>query len=152
MANINDSFPSKYLKAADLEVGDGETIPVTITNIDFEEVGKDKDMRPILYYEGEEKGIVLNKTNATNISKLYGSETDDWIGKKVLLGTAWVDFQGQSVEAIRIYPPKQRAAGKPSVNRPLNQRADERNPPPPDGNGGFSRDLDDEIPFGPEFR
>lgn len=141
MANINDSFPSKYLKAADLEVDDGETIPVTISDIQFEEVGKDKDMRPILYYEGEDKGIVLNKTNATNISKLYGSETDDWIGKKVLLGTAWVDFQGQSVEAIRIYPPKQRAAGKPSVNRPLERASapDERNPPP--------RDLDDEIPF-----
>jgi hypothetical protein len=79
MANINDAFPSKYLKASDL---DGENVTVTITHVAFEEVGKDKEMRPILFYEGSEKGIVLNKTNATNISKLYGSETDDWGGKK----------------------------------------------------------------------
>jgi len=146
MANINDAFPSKYLKASDFE---GDTPIVTIASIAFEEVGKEKDVRPILYYEGEQKGIVLNKTNATNITKIYGSETDDWIGKKVQIGTAWVDFQGQSVEAIRIYPPKQQQrsapAGRASPNAPLKpsngrQQFDDRNPPP-------RTDLDDEIPF-----
>lgn len=148
MANINDAFPSKYLKASDL---DGENVTVTITHVAFEEVGKDKEMRPILFYEGSEKGIVLNKTNATNISKLYGSETDDWGGKRVMLGTAWVDFQGQSVEAIRVYPPKRQpgqqqpqANTRMSVNdKQLNQEArtqrhDDRNPPPP---------SDDDVPF-----
>lgn len=139
MANINEAFPSKYLKAADF--GD-DTPVVTISAIEFEEVGKDKEVRPILYFEGEDKGIVLNKTNATNISKAYGSETDDWIGKKVQIGTTMVDFQGQSVEAIRLYPPK-----RPSVNAPLKptngrKQFDDRNPPPRE-----SADLDDEIPF-----
>lgn len=121
--NINEAFPSKYLKASDI---DESGMSVTIANVTEEEVGKDKEVRPVLYFDGEEKGIILNKTNATNISKLYGYETDDWIGKKVQLGTAWVDFQGQSVEAIRIYPPKRGAAparaaapARTSINAPL---------------------------------
>jgi len=140
MANINESFPSKYLKAADIE----GTPTVTIANIGFEEVGKEKDIRPILYYDGEEKGIVLNKTNATNISKLYGYETDDWRGKQVMLGTTYVDFNGQSVEAIRIYPPKRAvpANARTSVNAPLKERQPEAErefaPLPDDG---------DDIPF-----
>lgn len=128
MANINDAFPSSYLKAADLQ---GSTPTVTIANVKFEEVGKDRDLRPIVYFAGKEKGVVLNKTNANNISKLYGPETDDWIGKPVMLGTAMVDFNGQSVESIRIYPPKQ---AKQSVAKPA---------PRPT----VSEELDDEIPF-----
>jgi hypothetical protein len=145
MANINDAFPSKYLKASDL---DGENLTVTISHVTFEEVGKDKDMRPILYYEGEEKGIVLNKTNATNISKLYGSETDDWTGKRVMLGTAWVDFQGQSVEAIRIYPPKRQSPNAPLTQGGKVAEGAGQRPfaPPPN-------ELEDqEITFAPEWR
>jgi hypothetical protein len=146
MANINDAFPSKYLKASDFE---GDTPIVTIASIAFEEVGKEKDVRPILYYEGEQKGIVLNKTNATNITKIYGSETNDWIGKKVQIGTAWVDFQGQSVEAIRIYPPKQQRSSPNAPLKPSNgrQQFDDRNPPPHNKPYSGPAELDDEIPF-----
>jgi hypothetical protein len=142
MANINDSFPSKYLKASDIE---GNPI-VTIASIRFEEVGKDKDMRPIMYFQGEDKGIVLNKTNATNISKLYGDETDDWRGKEVMLGTTFVDFNGQSVEAIRVYPPK-RSTAKPGIK----QSAARNDAAVDDAAGGrpfAPRELEDEeIPF-----
>lgn len=139
MANIMDEFPSKYLKASDVE---DEHPTVTIRHITREEVGQTKDVRPCIYFEEVEKGVVLNKTNATNISKMYGSETDNWIGKKVVLGTAMVDFQGESKPAIRIWPPK-RQAPKPSVNAPLRKeyqdgKFDDRNPPPMD---------DSEIPF-----
>lgn len=143
--NINESFPSKYLKASDIPE-EGQT--VVIVRISQEEIGKDKEIRPVLYFEGEEKGIILNKTNATNISKLYGYETDDWSGKRVVLGVAWVDFQGQSVEAIRIYPPKRSSANAPLGQRQAptagngTQQYDERNPPPRQ-----TADLDDEIPF-----
>jgi hypothetical protein len=141
--NINEAFPSKYLKAADIPQ-EGQT--VTIESIAEEEVGKDKEMRPVLYFQGEDKGIILNKPNATNISKLYGYETDDWVGKKVQLGTTYVDFQGQSVEAIRIYPPKRAAAAAVSnETRSAKPQHDERNPPP-------RQSLDDDIPFAPEFR
>lgn len=144
--NINESFPSKYLKASDIPE-EGQT--VVIVRINQEEIGKDKEIRPVLYFEGEEKGIILNKTNATNISKLYGYETDDWSGKKVVLGVAWVDFQGQSVEAIRIYPPK-----RSSPNAPLGKQAAPREMETAGAREFAPRggDLDDDIPFSPEFR
>jgi hypothetical protein len=146
--NINDAFPSKYLKAADIPEGNPV---VTIRVVTTEEVGRDKEERPVLYFEGEEKGIILNKTNATNISKLYGYETEDWPGRQVALGVAMVDFQGQSVEAIRIYPPRRQSPNAPlkavQKQAPANGQnayakatgVDERNPPP--------RELDDDIPF-----
>lgn len=130
--DYNEFFPSKYLKADDFE--DDSPI-VVIKRITVEEVGKDKDRRPILFFEGEEKGIVLNKTNATNIARAYGTDTDGWMGKKIQIGTEMVSFNGETKPAIRLYPPRK---AKASVNAPLTGQFDDRNPPPMD---------DSDIPF-----
>lgn len=110
--DIDAAFPSSYLKAADLQ---GRQPTVTIDRVVIEEVGKDKDRRPCLYFAGKEKGIVLNKTNATNISSSYGRDTEGWIGRPVTLFTVWTDFNGQSVEAIRVRPA--------TVQQPVQQHA-----------------------------
>ncbi len=163
MPNIMDDFPSKYLKASDVE--DHPT--VTISRVTREEVGMDKEMKPILFVEEYDKGIVLNKTNANNISKLYGSESDDWPGKKVVLGTAWVDFQGSSVNSIRVWPPKRETGQKQpqaatkmgGVNAPVQRQVTQRSTTPvadelDRGQRPFAPPADDdgEIPFAPEFR
>ena len=98
--NINNVFPSKYLKAADLQ---SREFTLRIASIRLEDIGDD-DQKPVLYFENAKKGLVLNKTNANNCVVLYGAETDGWIGKPITLYSAWVDFQGRSVEAIRIRP------------------------------------------------
>ena len=59
MVNIHNVFPSKYLKAGDL---DGHAVAVTISHIAMEEVGQG-DVKPVLFFAGKEKGLVLNKTN-----------------------------------------------------------------------------------------
>lgn len=100
MSNINDAFPSNYIKASDLKGGQPA---VVIERIAFEPVGQKKEMKPILYFEGKEKGLVLNKTNAKNITGLVGSaETEDWLGFSVRLYATNVEFQGDTVEAIRV--------------------------------------------------
>ena len=100
MANINDAFPSNYIKASDLKGGQPV---VVIDRIEFEPVGQKKEMKPILYFEGKEKGLVLNKTNAKNIAGLTGTfETDDWVGFSIRLYATNVEFQGDTVEAIRV--------------------------------------------------
>lgn len=141
MVDYNEFFPSKYLKADDFE---DDSPVVVIARITVEEVGKDRDRRPILFFEGEAKGIVLNKTNASNISKAYGSDTDNWIGKKVQIGTEMVSFNGETKPAIRLYPPRK---AKASVNAPLRQSDDGGQRPfaPPSDEGGFG--MDTEIPF-----
>lgn len=98
---IDDAFPSKYLKAADLpEEG---TITFTIEKIEIEEIGREKQHKPVIYFEEDNRGLVANKTNCNTIAKVTGSRTfDDWIGKTINLYRAEVDFQGEMVESIRV--------------------------------------------------
>lgn len=129
---ISTVFPSNYLRAVDL----GSATPtVTIDKILVEDVGSG-DQKPVLYFRGKNKGVVLNKTNASNISLLYGDETDAWIGKQITLFTTWVDFQGRSVQAIRVRPVRPEQGNVQQAAPPPAQHA-----PPPDA------PLDDEIPF-----
>lgn len=109
--NINDAFPSNYLKASDL--GDASPV-VTIDRVEHEPVGRDKEMKAVLYFQGKTKGMVLNKTNAKKISELIGSpETDEWAGFKVKIFATTTEFGGETVECIRV-----KAAGTAGVPKP----------------------------------
>ena len=136
--NINDVFPSKFLKAADIG---GSTPTVTIDQVKMEDIGEDR--RAVVYFVGKDKGVVLNKTNSSNIADAYGPDTDDWIGKTVTLFTAWVDFQGKSVEAIRIRRPDT-TAGEGKAAAPPSTPSTPPKPAYFDGDPGAS---DDDIPF-----
>ena len=134
--NIDSAFPSNYLKATD--IGDA-TPTVTIKEVVMEKLGE--DTRPVMYFVGKDKGVVLNKTNATNIREAYGADTDEWTGKKVTLFTAWVDFQGRSVEAIRMRPSR---GGSAPAAAPVAMTAPQFDSPPPDREFAPS---DADIPF-----
>lgn len=134
MANINDAFPSNYLKASDLG---GQQPTVTIDRVEFEAVGREKEMKPILYFVGKEKGLVLNKTNAKNVAGLTGSfETEDWTGFAIRLYATNVEFQGDTVEAIRI----KAAPVNGNRNAPAAVRRPVEEPP-------MEPITDDDIPF-----
>ena len=98
--NIDSAFPSAYLKASDL----GSAAPVvTIDRVEVEPVGRDREMKPILYFKGKEKGVVLNKTNSNMIATLTGSrDTDDWAGCQIRIYATTTEFGGETVECIRI--------------------------------------------------
>ncbi len=99
MTTVSEAFPSNYLKAADLN---NRTIKVAINKVVFEEIGRDKDSKPIVYFENVKKGLVLNKTNAVEIAATHGDQMDGWIGKEIELFSMMVPFQGQNVAAIRV--------------------------------------------------
>lgn len=99
--NANEMFPSKYLKASDL----GDHTPVVkISRVGVETLGSDeeKENKPVIYFDGKDKGLVCNKTNWNTLIDLFGEETDDWIGSKIKLMTAEVAFKGKMSLAIRI--------------------------------------------------
>jgi hypothetical protein len=106
---ITDAFPSDYLKAADLQ---GHEITVTMSNVKIETVGKDRDLLPVLYFQGKEKGLVLNKTNGRTIAALYGDEMDDWGGGEIVLYEEMVEFQGKRGPAIRVRAPRRSVGGE----------------------------------------
>lgn len=104
---VDEAFPSKYLKATDFK---GREVPVTMDRVEFEILNKEKKL--ILYFLGKAKGIVLNKTNAKMISKAYGGDTENWNGKPIILYEAQVEFAGDIVPAIRVkIPPQKRMSG-----------------------------------------
>lgn len=99
---ISEAYPSKYLAADDLS---GKDVTVTIESVSLEEIGKgsDKDHKLVIEFTGKQKSLVCNKTNAKTIAKVLASEdTDDWIGKSIIIGPREVEFQGNMVWSIRV--------------------------------------------------
>ena len=114
--NINTAFPSKYLKADEL---DGDVV-YTIEGVTLENVGTHEkpESKPVITFAETDKGMVLNKTNANTVAGLYGPDTDGWIGKPITLFATEVDFQGKQTLAIRvrIKAPKTTPAAAPPSN------------------------------------
>lgn len=138
--NINDAFPSNYLKASDL--GDGTPL-VTIDRVDLEPVGRTKEMKPVVYFAGKQKGLILNKTNSKKIADIAeSSDTDDWHGIQITLFATEVDFQGETVEAIRVKAPKRTAATPARRAIPARAAA-----PVPADEPEMEPITDDDIPF-----
>lgn len=97
MANVDDIYPSKWMRAADLR---GSSHQVAIQDVDTGTIGEKQQL--ILELRGGWKPLGLNKTNAQAIADVFGSDTDDWIGQEVVLFPTRVDFQGKMVDAIRV--------------------------------------------------
>ena len=165
--NVNEAFPSKYLNATDLG---GR--PATVRMGDVMQEVLDRENKLVLYFQGKKKGMVLNKTNATKIAETYGQETNDWYDKVIELYTAEVDYQGKTVEAIRVRaprtetrsadrgeprrdPPREPArddrggdfgrGGGDTQTRSYDRDTDDRPAPPP--RRAVHADMDDDIPF-----
>lgn len=77
---------------------------VTIKEVRDELVGMDQDNKPVMYLEEHERGIVLNKTNARAVVKVYGDDETTWPGKQLVLRTEPVAFKGETTNAIRMAP------------------------------------------------
>lgn len=98
---ISQLFPSKYVKAADLN---GKPVTLTIAKLVVEEMGHgaEKERKPVLYFEKATKGLVLNRTNAMTIAGLYGDESNEWAGKRVTIYPTRVRAFGTMQDAIRV--------------------------------------------------
>ena len=98
----NDVFPSKYLKAEDLD----SELTVTIAKVTMEKMkdnsGKDIE-KPCAHFVETEKSMIVNKTNWKTLVELTGEDDSDaWTGKKITLTVIDVDAFGDVVSAIRI--------------------------------------------------
>ena len=100
--NLNEAFPSKYLAKEDLDQKN-DTI-VTITHGGFEEVGSDRDRCPVIYFEEESKGLVVNKTNMGRMFAAHSVvDTDELAGKRIALYVDHeVSFGGKTTGGIRV--------------------------------------------------
>jgi len=131
---ISQAYPSKYVSAPDIG---GRTVKLQINRVAMETLGDDH--KPVVYFAGHTKGLVLNKTNASVISGFYGDDTDTWQGKIIELFSMKVQFKNDIVDAIRVRVPADAptlAQSKPATvtdSRQMVQMTDD--------------ELDEEIPF-----
>ena len=132
---IQDDFDamygSKYFSVPDLK---GQRPRRTIGKVEVAEL-KEKDgstkRKRILYLEGEDKPLVLNKTNAVKLAMAFGKESSEWTNARVEL---YSEMTSLGKEGVRLTPlrtvtkaaPAQPIAPKPPVVDP---------------------DLNDEVPY-----
>lgn len=105
-------FDRDYIGAWDLQ---GKDVTVTISRVQAGELtaqGGRKSKKPIIWFEGREKGLVLNKTNAKTIAAMYGTDTTEWPGKRITMFPTTTTMGSDTVDCIRVRPQVPPAAGK----------------------------------------
>ena len=95
---------TKYLGAYALD--DGKDMIVTIDDVKQETITGAKGEKEdcvVLYFKGDIKPMILNKTNMKAIAKVCGSPyIDDWVGKNIQLYGEMVSAFGETGLALRV--------------------------------------------------
>ena len=121
-----------FLKPADIGDIDDQAV-VTIRELDYSESVRDGETRCsyfLMFDEYPGKKWDANVTNRRTIHKVLGGEdTDEWIGRKIILKVQEVQNpQGETVPGIRVslkLPPGENGAAKPAAGpRPLGEAAE----------------------------
>lgn len=101
MPNIDDVYQnsSNALKAEDLK---GHEVKCLINGAELKQF--DNGNKIVLSFQGKEKTLVLNKTNARRIAEQFGNNTDNWSGSEIILYPDKTEFQGKMVDCIRVRP------------------------------------------------
>ena len=84
-------------------------------------------MKPVIYLDGHDRGVVANATRYNTVSELAKSRnTDDWLGMRVAIRRGKTQFAGKTVDCVEFGAPKKSAA---------TQKAE------------LAADLNDAVPF-----
>ena len=107
--DFDDLYGSKYFSVADLH---GERPRRKIGKVDVADL-KEKDgstkKKYLVYFEGEDKPLVLNKTNANKLAQALGKDRTKWTGITCEL---YGEMTSLGKEGVRLLP--LRPANKPA--------------------------------------
>ena len=125
-----DAFPGAHLKWEDLEQRPAR---LTIDSVEMGTVGQgtDAEQKPIMSFQGTERTLVLNKTNFNRIAYLTQQpDSDNWRGHQITLAKDVTEFQGKTVNCIRVQvngaavaPPMQAPQPVQPATQPLRSTA-----------------------------
>lgn len=124
--------PSPWFGAGDF---DGVGKELTIGQVMMQQVGA--EYKPVIYFQGQEKALVINPTNNKLIIAMLGWDSNDWIGQKIVLFSYSAMFNGQPQlrigvrQADGVAPPATPERGSRHMQMAQAQR----------------KDMDDEVPF-----
>jgi hypothetical protein len=99
-------FDNEHIGAWDLPQGRG--VVVTIARIKPGKLtghGGKTTTKPIIYFEGHEKGMACNKVNGKTIAKMFGTVVAaEWIGRRIEIYATTTSFGAETVDCIRVKP------------------------------------------------
>ncbi len=90
---------SNFLKAEDLK---GLKIRCIISATECDDFFKEGKENIALTFQGKEKKLLLNKTNANAIASSYGDEETEWVDKEILMFPSTTEYNGKTVPCIRV--------------------------------------------------
>ena len=93
---------SKYLKAKDLQ---GKKVRLKIREVSlvkFEDDGKEKT-KPVIFFHGKEKGMVLNGTSVEKLGMELGYDSNNWIDQEVELSTTYYSNLEKHGLVVEVY-------------------------------------------------
>ena len=90
---------SHSVKHADLQ---GMPRRLRISAVKYEPIGKDREMRPVVYFEKAQKGLILNRTNWRSLARLLGEDSDEWRGGVIELFSSTTEYAGETVGCVRV--------------------------------------------------
>lgn len=135
MPRIRELFQHGFIAAEDIYQGD---VTLTISSVTKESVPTPPSYQPmdavtVAFVETEEREkktgrkaqkMVLNRTNAKTIAKLYGPEVNEWVGKRITLYATTCKLGRDTVPCIRVraeVPPPKQAKNQAPQPQPENE-------------------------------
>jgi hypothetical protein len=87
----------------------GRTVSLTIARIQLEKLHPHKgveEIKPVLYFRGHEKGLILTSTNKDFLQDTFGDSVQDCIGQDVTASPTKVRVGNKMVDTIVLGIPK----------------------------------------------
>jgi hypothetical protein len=135
--DTEDFFASNFFKAIEYLPQEGAEMSVIVSSLEREEVGKNKEAKPILHFSnGDPKPLILNRTNWNTLRNEFGPPAN-WKGHKIILYSKIVEYGGETILGTRIRIPKNLNPVKQASRAPLpvrpshNPARDPAEEPPP---------------------
>jgi len=109
---VSEMLSGNYLKKEDCGSGIGAVIDKVTKEMVSDPQTGGKVEKNILHFSNDVKPHVLNTTNTLKLAEMFGDETEEWAGKKIVLfNDTNVMYQGKA-GGIRIRPFKPREEAK----------------------------------------
>ena len=102
-SDFDDLYGNKYFSASDLHGGTPQHRIGKVALVELKEKDGSTKRKYLVYFEGVEKALVLNKTNAQKLAAAFGKDRAKWIGMEVEL---YAEMTSLGKEGVRVRPLK----------------------------------------------